>query len=58
MSYAGEKMPTEAWQILQENPNARLVDVERNVAREDEFSPLEVGDPACAGCRFRRSCDR
>jgi hypothetical protein len=36
----------------------RLVDPRENVAREADFPMLQVGDPACVGCAFRRTCGR
>jgi hypothetical protein len=37
---------------------AKLVDVPGNVADVADFPQLPEGDPKCAGCQFRRSCDR
>lgn len=36
----------------------RLVDRERNVAREEDFPLLPAGDARCARCRFRGDCGR
>lgn len=37
---------------------ALLVDPADNIAREQDFPMLPEGDPSCARCAFRRSCDR
>ena len=37
---------------------AKLVDVEGNVAREDDFSPRPEGHPGCTRCNFRGVCGR
>lgn len=41
-----------------EKMRARLVDVEHNVAREEDHPPLDEGDRRCTWCNFRRVCGR
>lgn len=37
---------------------AKLVDLPSNTASRDDFPKLPEGDPGCASCAFRRSCER
>lgn len=36
----------------------KLVDVPGNIASAEDFPKLPEGDERCAGCQFRRSCER